>query len=120
MAKENIAVEGFDFDWVSDSGDISVTENVSDKNKIGGEKIADSLTIFDVSDVETPNVEEGTGVGIFIGSLKVKSEGNGVIRENDIAIVTGVGKNKSAPPPTLPFVSAIEITDAKQTKVKAE
>lgn len=120
MAKENIAVEGFDFDWVSDSGDITVNESVSDKNKAEGKKIADNLTTFDVSNVETPIINNGTGVGVFVGSLKVKSEGNGVIRENDIAIVTGVGTNKSPPPPTLPFVSAIEITDAKQTKVKSE
>lgn len=123
MAKEFIAVEDFEYDFVSgsDSGDLSlVPNNPKDKVKINSKKVYTVTTAVQVTNFENATVNNGTGVGVFIPSTKVKVENEFVIRENAIALLSGVGTNKSAPPPTLPFTSPVEITDAKQTKVRCD
>lgn len=123
MAKNFIAVEDFEYDFVSggDSGDLSIaSDNPKEKVKIGGKKTYTVSTTLQVENFENANVINGTGAGAFIPSQKVLIEGEFAIRENDIAILTGTGTNKNPPPTTLPFSTSVEITDAKQTKVRCE
>jgi len=118
---EYIAVEDFEYDFVNsgDSGDLSLaTDNPKEKVKIGGKKTYTVSTTIQVENFENANVINGIGVGTFTPSLKVLIEGEYAIRENDIALVSGTGDNKSPPPTTLSFVTPVEITDAKQTKVR--
>lgn len=123
MAKNFIAVEEFEYDFVSgsDSGDLSLNpDNPKSKVKIGGKKTYTVTTLIKVENFENANVINGTGAGAFIPSTKCKIENEFAIRENDIAICSGTGDNKTPPPATLPFVTSVKITDAKQTKAKTE
>lgn len=53
-------------------------------------------------------------------ALKVKAEGELVMREGDFALMNAVGDNPSPPPTTLPVTGNVEIATAGQTKVKAQ
>ena len=123
MSLEKLAVEDFDYDFVSssDSGDLElINDNPSEKVKAENKKCYNVTTTVKVTNFENDSVNNGTGVGPFVPSLKVLVEGSFALREGSIAPVAGVGTNKNPPPPTLPFVSPVEITDAKQTKVSGE
>ena len=120
MAKEKLAVEDFDYDFVSgsDSGDLAlVNDNPSEKVKAENKKCYNVTTTVKVTNFENDAVNAGTGAGPFIPSQKVLVEGSFALREGDIALVAGTGTNKTPPPAVLPFVSPVEITDAKQIKV---
>jgi hypothetical protein len=115
-----VAVEEFDFDFVSgsDNGDLSTEGDPVEKVKAEGKKVYNNSLVMKVENFENANVINGTGAGVSVGALKVKAGGLPVLRETDIFIVSGTGTSKTTGQPTA-FTTAVEITDAKQTKVKA-
>jgi hypothetical protein len=123
MALKEIAVDGMDFDFVSssDSGDLTLTGSPSIKVKAEDNGVYKNTLGISVSNFENDNVQAGSGAGVFVATgTKTKADGLLVLRVDDLAIIAGTGTNKNAPPPTLPFVTTVEITDANQTKVKGE
>ena len=125
MSRIPFAIDGMDFDFVSssDSGDLTLTGSPSTKvKKIPEDKGVYKNTLgISVSNFENDNVNNGSGAGVFIStSLKNKAETLFILREGDLAVISGAGTNKNPPPASLPFASSVEITDAKQTKIKGE
>lgn len=122
MSSQFIAVEDMELEWIpeNDSGDITIIGTPSTKVKADGKGVYNVTNTLQVSNVETANITAGTGVGVWTGSLanKTKNDGSPSLKENDIALVTGTGTNKTPPPPTMAFASSIRIKDAAQTKVK--
>jgi hypothetical protein len=123
MASEFFAVDGMSIDFVSgsDSGDLTITGNPSTKVKINSNGVYKTTTAVTVSNFENDSVNNGSGSGVFIATtIKNKAEGLFILRNGDLAILSGTGTNKNPPPASLPFTSTIEITDPNNTKVRGE
>jgi hypothetical protein len=53
-------------------------------------------------------------------SLKVKVENQAAVRQDDQGTLSGTYTNPSGSPPTLPFSTSMDISDAGQSKVQGE
>lgn len=67
----------------------------------------------------TPGTALGAGT-IDFTSIKNKADGQFVIRVDDSGSMTGTYVPPVTPPPTVPFTSDVEITNAGQDKVRGE
>lgn len=127
MTFENVAVVGLTISHGSGStitgGSFVITSSPSSKVKAGGAFVYRGTINFTFSGGSEPTVTAGsvTGSGsISFTATKTKADGQFVIREGDTGTLTGTGTNPSPPPPTLPVSGSVEISNAGQTKVKAQ
>lgn len=135
MSLEFIGVEGLTIDHDTGStvsgGSFTITSVPSIKVKCEGSGVYKGTLMFTFSGgtCSGPPPDSGstaTGSGsINFTATKNKVDGSFVIRKGDTGTMSGtyVATNPSPPPPTIPgtFVNQpVKITDAGQTKVRAE
>jgi len=112
-------------------GTFTITSVPSIKVKADGKGVYKGTLVFTFTGGSCsgpPPDSASTAVGagtIDITATKVKADGSFVIREGDTGSMSGtyVATNPAPPPPTVPGVftdQPVEITDAGQTKVRAE
>ena len=127
MSREFIAVEGLTIDHSSGSpvsgGTFTVTSSPSLKMNALGNGVYRGTLAFTFSggthSSGTPNSALGSGT-ISFTATKNKIDNLFVLRVGDTGSMTGTYVPPSTPPPTVPFTSNVEITDAGQDKVLGE
>ena len=115
---EFLAVDGMTIDFVSpsDSGDLTIVTPPSTKKFADGNGVYKNATIVNVANFENATLENGVGTGPFIAtSTSNLTEFLLDLRDGDLAIVSGTGKSKTSPFPTIPFTTTVEITDPNQS-----
>jgi len=124
MAKKDIAVVGMTFKFVNPahSGTVTVVGLASTKNKAGGAFIYKTTLAITISNGSDGNVTNATGAGTIIAtSTKALADNLPPLRKGDQSIpITMTGTNPSPPPPTLAYVTVVEIDDPGQNKVSSE
>lgn len=127
MTLKPIGVDGLTIDHVVGSpvsgGTFTITSTPSLKVKAEGKGVYSGTLNFTFAGGNGPGAVDGTVTAtgsINPTAVYVKADGSLVIREDDVGNMTGTGTNSNPPPPTVPIFGVVEITNAGQTKVKAQ
>jgi hypothetical protein len=128
MALKEIAVEGLTISHSTGSnlsgGSFTITSTPSIKVKAEGKGIYRGTLNFSFSGGTYAGgvSSSATGSGsINFTATKTKADGQFVLRKDDSGTVSGTYQVPPPPPGvTSPFTASVEISDANQTKVKAE
>lgn len=120
MAK-NIAVKGCTLqgDPPISGGSFSISTPESTTVKADGKGVYKGSIAFTISGGTFSGNSIQSGSGSIMGtSVKNKDGGVGVVLEGDSGPISGVFTNPAPPPPSLPFVGTVKVSDAGQSKVK--
>ena len=131
MALEFLGVEGLTIDHSSGSpvsgGSFTITSLASLKMKIKAgilfKGVYRGVLAFTFTGGSHSSGTSGSALGagtISFTATKNKIDTLFVLREGDSGTLIGTYVPPSVPPPTVPFTSNVEITDAGQSKVKGE
>lgn len=128
MALKEIAVEGLTISHSTGSslsgGSFTITSSPSIKVKAEGKGVYRGTLTFSFSGGNYTGGVSGSAAGagsINFTAIKTKADGQFVLRKDDSGTVSGTYQpTGSPPPPPAPFSANVEISDANQTKVKAE
>lgn len=119
-----IAVVGMTLGFVNPahSGTITVTGASSTKVKAGGQFVYQTSLTISITAGTDGSITNATGTGtITATATKVKAETKLVLRVDDLSdVITMTGTNPAPPPPTATYTTQVKITNAGQTKAKAE
>lgn len=125
MALKFIAVDGCTItpQGIVSGGTLTISSVPSVKNKAGGNGMYKSPLTFTVVSANATGYDPGTVVSVAPGSIsatavKVKADGSLVMRVDDQA--PSVSMTGTISGTLTPFAEPFKITDAGQTKVKAE
>ncbi len=124
---ELLAIEGLTISHSTGSpvtgGTFTVVSTPSTKVKITGSGVYSGTLSFNfiggTHSSGTPGTANGSGT-INFTSTKVRADGQFVLRNTDTGTLNGTYIPPSTPPPTVPFSSGVEISDAGQNKVSGE
>jgi len=123
MALKDLSVTGMTFKFVNPahSGTILITGIASSKVKAGGSFVYKTTLAISITAGSDGNITNATGAGVIIGtSLKVLVDNSAPLRKGDKSVpITMTGTNPSPPPPTLAYITVVEIDDPGQNKVRA-
>jgi len=119
-----IAVEGctLSFRNPSHSGTITITSPASSKVKADNKGVYKSLLNVVISNgTDGSTTSSATGSGVIIATAtKTKADNIFVLRiDDESAVITMTGTSMSPPPPTSTYTTTVYISDAGQSKVKA-
>lgn len=125
MSGKLLGVEGLTIGHSSGSlvsgGMFSITSLPSLKVKCEGKGVYRGVLTFMFSAGNHSSGVPGSALGsgtINVTAQKTKADHQLVIRAEDTGTIIGTYVPPSGIPPTIPFTSNVEITDAGQTKVK--
>ena len=104
-------------------GVFTITSVPSIKVKAGGQGVFRGPLVFTFSGGSASGFQPGTVAGggaIPPSALKVKADGQLVIRDGDFVLMAATGTSASFPFPVLPIAGNVEVADPGQTKAKAQ
>lgn len=120
MSLKNIATEDWTYAFGSGSGNVSVTNQPSQKVKCDGKKAFYDKIEISISGYTGKGIQGGSGEGSIRGSADhVKIEGKPAVLEGDESDEIPItGTSTSYPYPTLTVNDTVKVLKAGQSKVK--